>query len=181
MSNALSRKYASALFQLATGSKSDISGIDNELNKCAEFLNTKIPYNILLFLGHPAISNAVKESVVSKALSGTTGFILDFLLLLIRRKKIGLFEDIFNIYLKLVYNHNKQKQVIVESAAILQKEAKSILENKIKSFLSGINPVVEYKTNPGLIGGYIIRIDDTVWDNSIKTKLINFNKGITVI
>ena len=71
--------------------------------------------------------------------------------------------------------------MIVESAAILQKEAKSILENKIKSFLSGINPVVEYKTNPGLIGGYIIRIDDTVWDNSIKTKLINFNKGITVI
>jgi len=49
------------------------------------------------------------------------------------------------------------------------------VQNRLRSLLGG-QPVVEHHTVPGLIGGAVVRVGDTIYDGSIATQLENLRE-----
>jgi F-type H+-transporting ATPase subunit delta len=63
-----------------------------------------------------------------------------------------------------------QKRVEVHSAVELTKQQLDAIRERLKSVLN-IEPIVIPQTDPKLVGGLVIRVGDTIYDGSLKTRL----------
>lgn len=163
----VARKYASSLFSDAKDNCLDLENIRKEL-KAIDGLLT--PY-VLNFLSHPVISLQEKiqnmQTLVSVKLSG---IMINFISLLIEGKRLGLFRYIVSIYDDLFLKDQNKKKITVETPFELTETQKNRLESALKEkFKSDI--IIVFNIRPDLIGGVVIKADDNVWDNSLRTKL----------
>ncbi len=63
-----------------------------------------------------------------------------------------------------------QKRVLVYSAVELTDEQVSVIRERLKTVLN-IDPIVMPQIDPNLVGGLVIRVGDTIYDGSLKTRL----------
>jgi F-type H+-transporting ATPase subunit delta len=95
--------------------------------------------------------------------------------LVIKNGRENHFRGIARNYLAMMRKHLGITEVLITTAV---KPAKETL-GKLESMISGIfNTKVEMKeeTNPLLIGGFVIRIDDKLIDASVRYKLEKMRK-----
>ena len=174
----IAKKYAQALIELA----------ENDLNLQETFFHEIKTINDSLFqttnskqiFKNPAISkNEKKELIKNLFLGKTNQRVLNFLFLLIDKQRFGLMAEIQNEMLKLV---NKSKGVVVAeifSANELDKDALENLRQKLESTLGQNEKItIESKIEPGLIGGLKVKINDLVYDGSVKEKLENLKRRL---
>jgi F-type H+-transporting ATPase subunit delta len=81
------------------------------------------------------------------------------------------FDDLYKQQLNIT-------TVKVESAVKLDDASKQQLLNLVKTKVTGQIELVE-KVNPELIGGFIITINDTQIDQSVRTKLNQLRKNFS--
>ncbi len=124
------------------------------------------------FLLNPLISNATKKKVLKELFEEQVqSFIMNFLLVLVDRRRISFLKTIIEKYLEIVYSLESITIVEIISVVELNDEQKLSLTNKIK-LLTGSNEVkLLTKHNPSLIGGFIIKIGSKVIDASLIGKL----------
>jgi F-type H+-transporting ATPase subunit delta len=63
-----------------------------------------------------------------------------------------------------------RKRVSVKTAKPLSDESRNAIAERLKAALN-FEPILEAETDPSLIGGMVIRVDDTVYDSSLRTRL----------
>lgn len=63
-----------------------------------------------------------------------------------------------------------EKRVLVYSAVELNESQVNTIRERLKSVLN-IEPIVMPQTDPSLVGGLVIRVGDTIYDGSLKTRL----------
>lgn len=162
------RRYANALLQSAQ--EQDIL---DEVEKDIQFILKTVQdsRDLVLFLKSPIIKKEDKQKVLSKIfdkhISSETKSLLE---LLSEKNREALLEDICFGFIQL-YNQMKGIiQVDVTTAFEMGKEQTKELHNALAES-TGKKVEMEVTVDPGILGGIIVRIDDTVLDGSVKHKI----------
>ncbi len=172
----LPSKYAQAVFLIAR-EKNILEQTKEELNILKEILNKNILLKKIIF--HPGISKEEKKKIVVNLFSAyVSGFVVNFLKLLIDKKRERLIDDIIDIFSEKVDEYKGIKKVVVETAYPLADNTKEKLLKKLKRIMNS-EIVLKTLTREDMLGGIIIRdklhlIDASVnqFLNSMRNKLI---------
>ncbi|HIK37613.1 MAG: ATP synthase F1 subunit delta [Geminocystis sp.] len=124
------------------------------------------------FLASPLIKATDKKEVIRKAFGGQVHpFLLNFLLLLVDRRRIGFAQAIFDEYLGVLRRLNNTVLAEVTAAVTLSDGQREALVNKIRSLTGAQAVELETRVDPSLMGGIIIKIGSQVYDASVRGQL----------
>ena len=184
-SQKIAKNYAQALIELAgkLGGATQLSHEETfliEIKVINESLD-KIK-NSWGFFNSPGISKDEKKEFVKKMFTGKINEkILNLLLLLIDNKRFNILSEIQNQLNKLV---NKARGTVIAevySAVDIDTNTLQKLKQSIENTIGHNEKVeVESKIERSLIGGIKVKINDLVYDGSIKGRLENLKQKMGV-
>ncbi|HKL15435.1 MAG TPA: ATP synthase F1 subunit delta [Balneolaceae bacterium] len=162
------RRYAKALLQSAI--EQDI--LDDVEKDMQLILNTlKDSRKLSVFLKSPIIKKEDKQQVLSKIfdehISGETNSLLN---LLSEKNRENMLGDICKGFIELFNQHKGIIQVAVTTAYEMNDSQRKDL-HKVLVSSTGKKVEMEVTVDTDIIGGVIVRIDDTVIDGSVKHKI----------
>lgn len=164
----VARTYAEALLDLARQDDA-IEVYADAIHWIGELLRSEREFR--LFLDTPRLDAGEKKSVVREALGDRvpTRF-LRFLYVVIDKRRQRLIPEIATKFADLVDEHYGRVQVGVTLAHEPGEELKRALgERLVRAFEKEILP--QYRIDPGILGGVIIRVGDRVMDGSLRRRL----------
>ncbi len=93
-----------------------------------------------------------------------------FMNYLIESRHVRLLRDIETAYSRLDDELSGRLRAIIEAPSELSEGLKAEIKTKLAG-ITGKDVVLNFKSDPSLIGGLVIKLDNTVIDGSIKTQL----------
>ena len=171
--NETARRYAKAL-QLISVNESDKNSLKKEFDTFIDSYNNLD--EIRVFFNSPLINPLKRTEILNKVLSSTnlSKSFSNFLITLAKNSKLFLIIKIHNEYAKLLDISNGILTVSVTTTEKLQKEQEKKIIDTIGKKL-GAKIKLNKLIDPGIIGGIIIKINSVMIDNSIKSKLLDYN------
>ena len=171
----ISNEYATALFSLALE-----AGKEKEYCDCLGIVSDifKKEPDYLEFLSCPSIPKDERTKAIDDAFGAMPEHMVSFLKILCERGRILCFEECFEIYKKLLAEHEKRKLAVVTSAVELTEAEKSALIKKLSN-KEGCTVTLECRVDPSIMGGLIIETGGKVLDGSIRAKLSEVKDVIT--
>jgi len=169
----VAKRYAQALFEVANG-KGSTDAVEQELKAFTTAL--KDNPKMVDLLNNPSIETGVKKQQVTSLLQGrVSDIVLNFIQLLIDRRRQDTIESIYTEYVRLADEARGQIKATVETAVPLSEEELSVLKSKL-----GDASKVELKAtvNPSLIGGARVRVGDRVFDYTVAGQLERFRQTL---
>lgn len=170
------RRYSKALFELTK----ELGGFEN-VYKDLEFIQETISKNeeLASFLNNPIVSKADKNDVLKEIFTGKTqAKLLDFLLLLNEENRLNLLGEILSAYREDNERASNVLKAGVVSAVELNKSQKERIISKLENKFEGKTIKPEFMLNKEILGGLIVKINDTVIDLSLQNKLKNLKNMI---
>jgi F-type H+-transporting ATPase subunit delta len=167
----IAKRYARAFYEIAV-EESQLEKYYRELSSFSAIINDN--KDLKDFLANPIFDQNEKKSVVESILQKTdiSGITANFLKLLTDKQRIVVLSDIVDCYRELMDEALKTVRANVKTAFPLSTE----LIQKLQKGLEGqTQKSVEMTVieDPSLLGGIVVRVGDTVYDNSIRTQLNN--------
>ncbi|MBI2995860.1 MAG: F0F1 ATP synthase subunit delta [Candidatus Melainabacteria bacterium] len=170
----IAKRYAQALFEL-TCDKAET--IFNEIKSVNELIN-QIKGAIDVF-NNPGITKNEKKQLLETLHWSVSTTTMNLLYILIDRQRFNLLPEIQNEFLKLI---NKGKGIVsleVISTVELDPSTLEKLKVKFENLLNSDNKVtIKSRIEPGLIGGIKVKVNDLVYDGSIKGRLENLKRRL---
>ncbi len=125
------------------------------------------------FLEDPSKDLEEKYAKVREIVPPNTGeAVLKFLGLLISRQDLGYLDEIMETVRKQAEAAGEAPVLaVVISAVPLSEEEKKALEEKIRARFGKQRLSFEYRVDPDILGGLIIRVGDTLIDYSLRSRL----------
>jgi len=161
----LAGRYASALFQ-AAAAKGEEQKVQADLGSAHKLL-----LDAMGALRHPRVPPASKKKLLSEALGDKIGATtLNFLNLLVDKKRFELMVMVAAVYAKLAADKRGSAKAHVRTAAALSPDALQQLTAKLKKF-TGKDIELDVKEDSELIGGITVKIGDWVLDSSLRGQL----------
>ena len=161
--------YAEALFecsrsmQLIDKTSKDLETVQLIINKSE---------SLQIFLANPLVGVNTKKSVLKNTLlDQVSAHVLNFLFILVERRRITLFNSIVNFYNGLVNDLELVTLITIYTVIPLNNEQKQGLQNKLQVLTKSkvVQLIIEIK--PELIGGLVIKIGSKIIDMSIYGQL----------
>ena len=171
----IARRYAEAFFSLSLDNncveknKTELK----EINKL--FLDVDNLKNF--FLSEQISKNDKKQLLTNSLQNEVSKDTLNFLLLLVDKNRIGIYDEIINEYIHLANNELNIKEGIIESVRPL--DEKKIIELEKSLSKDGQDVELKQKINKSLISGFKIKFDNYVIDGSMKSKLDKLQESIS--
>jgi len=161
-------RYAKATLNLAKE-----KGFAKEVNDDMILIQSTIEENhdLEVMLKSPIIKSGPKLAVLTQVFEKkVNGITMGLLNLLIENKRLSLLNLVAKEYV-VIYNFLKGVEVAqITSAVPLTKELEAEILKKIKESVGkeiSMNNVID----PSIIGGFIIRIGDKLYDSSVSSRL----------
>ncbi len=171
----LARVYAEAGLDAAGGIAEQESLVE-ELESVAEVL--KQDPRLAQIIASELISKDEKIAMLDRLfgakLSTAT---LNLLKVMARHKRLVLIRDAAKVARKMWYARAGRVPVQLETAHQLE----GGLEQEILTAFArvlGSDPIVTQWVNPDLIGGFVLRVGDRVYDGSVRTRLEHMRQGM---
>jgi F-type H+-transporting ATPase subunit delta len=167
----ISKRYARAFFEIATEEKK-LEHYYNELNQFASIVSQNKALSD--FLANPIFEQESKRKVVESVIRTLklSGMTISFLKLLVDKKRIDILGDIVIGYRQLMDEALKKVRVNLKTAFPLSSKMQEYINAGLEK-LTGRKVEVFIENDPGLLGGIVIGIGDTLYDGSIKNQLNN--------
>jgi F-type H+-transporting ATPase subunit delta len=167
----IAKRYARAFYEIAA-EESRLEKYYQELASFAAIINDN--KDLKDFLANPVFDQNEKKSVVESILQKTdiSGITANFLKLLADKQRIIILSDIVDCYRELMDEALKTVRASVKTAFPLPAEL-------VQQLQEGLETQTRKKVDmtiieePSLLGGIVVRVGDTVYDNSIRTQLTN--------
>jgi len=167
----ISKRYARAFFEIATEEK-QLESYFNELNQFASI----IAQNKALsdFMANPVFDQVSKKGVVKSIIGKLqlSTMTISFLNLLVDKKRIDVLHDIVTCYSQLMDDVLKKVRVNIKTAFPLSSNMQDYISSNLEK-LTGKKIEVFIENDPGLLGGIVLGVGDTLYDGSIKNQLNN--------
>ena len=158
----LGRIYAKAIFELACEDDklkeygADLAKVQQLYTQCPE---------LKAYLCNPNIQPEEKKSLLREVFEGgVQEMVLNFLLLLIDKRRMQVFEAINEIFIEL--SNEKLGIAVADVTTVEQQELREKLES-----VTGEQISLREHRDPSLIGGVVVRIGDRRIDGSVKGRL----------
>ena len=168
-SNSTSKSYALALYEISK-ENSSLDKSEYEMRNLKQLLHESSDFKEMIL--NPMITKESKQSVLFK-IAEQNNFSLSskkFLGFIADKNRLFFLEKIIESFLSLVSNNKGELSAkLVSSKELTEEEKKKIQDQLSSDFKSPLN--IDYKHDPGLIGGLIIQIGSIMIDASIKNKL----------
>lgn len=172
---AIAQRYALALLDVALDKKTELRKIAGELAEFDALLKEQT--SLAQVLSSPAIPSekrvAVLQQVLSKA--GFDRATANVLRLLTEKERMSLLELVSSQFERLVNEHEKVEIGRVVSAHELTEKQRERLAQRLGE-AAGKTMELSYSTDPTLLGGLIVRIDNRVYDASVVKQLERFKE-----
>ncbi|GET38085.1 FoF1 ATP synthase subunit delta [Microseira wollei] len=123
------------------------------------------------FLASPLIAAENKKAVLEQIVSGVNPLMVNFLRLLVDRRRILFLEGIAKHYLALLRKLNQAVLAEVISAVALSEEQQNAVREKVIAMTGARSVDLDLKTDPDLIGGVIIKVGSQIVDASLRGQL----------
>jgi F-type H+-transporting ATPase subunit delta len=171
----IARNYAEALFLAAEAQKGDaVEHYGRLMDAMAGAMQAD--ERIAVALESPRVSKVAKAALLERALGDLApAEFVRFLQAVVRRGRQGLFGEIAQQYQGFV----DVKLNRVHAGIVLARDPDSALEHQIVARLSetiGKAVRAHFRTDPGIVGGMVVRIGDRVFDGSLRRKLATLRR-----
>jgi F-type H+-transporting ATPase subunit delta len=172
----LARIYGEALLNAAERQNA-AEEVLAELHDLVADVTRRDPY-VLAFFTSGVIGKERRESAITAAFENRSHpLVLRFLLVLNDHDRLMLFRPIVEEMLKLDDLRRRRFRVGVQSAIPLaDDQTQRLLDDLRKTFR--LEPVLDPRIDPDLLGGMILRIADWVFDGSVRTQLVQLRKQL---
>ena len=163
---AYARRYAQAVFSIAL-EKNELDQWQADLDRVAGLTGDSA---VLALLQNPKVPFAAKAKLLSEQLGEMNPLALNLVYLLLTRSQLGMLRYIADEYQRLLDSHLGIERAEVTTAITLDDEARQRLAEQI-SAITGKRVLVKAEVDPGLVGGFMARIDGKLLDGSTRSKL----------
>lgn len=164
----VARRYAVAVFQLATEAKR-VDKVGADLQTVRESLYSSD--DVRRFFLSPVFARAQKEKLLSEAFAGKLDDIaFHTLLLLVRKRREALLPSIVEVYHQLALAASGKEPLEIVSARELGRNEVDEIVARL-SRVSGKSYEVSERVDPSLLGGVRITTADASVDGSIAARL----------
>jgi ATP synthase F1 delta subunit len=176
--NILARKYASGLFA-AGDRRHELDGLYDEAESLLAYLRQE--RSLLAFLTAPQIRDQDKEQVVRDSFaSRVSATFLSFLLLLVRKHRIGHLDDILDHFIGMVKERRGILPTKVLTAAPLSGDERDRLVTKLER-KTGKKIELTVVEDPSLVGGLMVILGNRVIDYSLRHYLRELRERLLAI
>jgi F-type H+-transporting ATPase subunit delta len=164
----IANRYAEALMNNAN-EFGLLQKVSNDLLEIQNIINGSLDFR--LFLKSPVIKNEKKQQVLEAAFQNTVDpMTLRFLLLLTEKNRENVLPQIIEAFFRLQDELLGIVNVKVRAASELTNHQRLQLEQKFES-ISHKKIRIKDSVDKQLIGGFIARVGDTVFDGSVRRQL----------
>ena len=166
-------EYSTALFEIARENNlekefyEELHLVSDEFKDNPEYINILSSPDIPLKRRHALLTEAFGKHIHE--------YVLSFVKLICEKGRIKEFMEFVGEFDALYNAFNSVAQAYVLSAVGLSKEQKVELVKNLEK-ISGCFVVPHYEIDKSLVGGVVVRMNDTIIDGSIKHKLIQFRE-----
>ncbi|MCS7265199.1 MAG: ATP synthase F1 subunit delta [Armatimonadetes bacterium] len=162
------RRYSGALLQAAIKAN-EVERIEAEVKALAEMLN-RSP-QLVKFLAQPLVPFSEKSQRLKQRLKGRVSPVtLNFLLTVVKNKRIEAFEHIVKVFIDLVREYRGEVLAEVTSAVPLTDEERAMTVQRLQE-ITGKKILLSEKVDPNIVGGMRIIVGDKLLDLSLKGHL----------
>ena len=169
----ISTRYAKALMEFAEGKESvEQVSIDMVLLENALYSSKELR----AVLKSPVINKEKKKLVLQDLFGEKVSKVsMDFIFFVNSKNRESILFDISKRYNEIRNNQLNRVNAEVVSTVDFSDEQKDNLQKQLKEF-SQKNVIPTYKLDESLIGGFTVRMNDTVIDASVKQQLNKLRK-----
>jgi F-type H+-transporting ATPase subunit delta len=124
------------------------------------------------FLASPAVSVEAKHAVIEKITGrlGTSKIVRNFLFVIADHRRTQLIPEIVATFQQVLRQRQGVAEAEISSAVDLSAAQKKDLAATLAR-LTGKKIEPKYSLNPALLGGAVVRIGDTIYDGSLRSRL----------
>ena len=124
------------------------------------------------FLASPAVSIKAKHAALEKIVArlGASKIIRNFLLVLTDHRRTQLIPEVIAAFHEVVRRRQGVAEAVVSSAIELSAAQKREMAATLAR-LTGKKIETKYALDPALLGGAVVRIGDTIYDGSLRSRL----------
>lgn len=169
------QSYAEALFELSREEKAE-KEILNDLSFVSSIFKENGEY--LKLLNSYAVTKDEKDKMINDAFgSGLNKYSLNFLKLLSAKNILHLFFDCEKEFARLYRKSNNIECATVVSVIDLSEAQKEKCIEKLEN-MSHRKIIASFVTDPSILGGIIVRFENSQLDMSVKSRLEDMKKQI---
>ena len=171
----VAKNYGGALFELCLEEGCEKQVLD-EAREVQRLMRENPEW--LRLLSAPIIKKEERISMLDTALKNAVHpYLLNFLKILCANSYISRFDDCCKEFLNRYYEKNNIAVAKVESAVPLSEEQQNRLSEKL-SEISKKNIILQCSTDPSLLGGLRVYINDRQLDGTVKHRLEKIKSNI---
>ena len=166
---ALAERYAGALVDVALENK-QAGQVKQELAAFAAMVRESPELHA--FLSNPSIARASKHAAIEQLVSrmGASRTLRNYLFVIVNQRRAGILPEIEQAFSALLDARQGITQAAVTSAAYLTAKERAELDAALAK-LTRQKVQAQFKTDPALIGGAVVRIGSTIYDGSLRSQL----------
>ncbi len=171
----ISTRYAKAFMEFAEG-KNSLEQASDDMIMLEDTLSKSKDLKIVL--KSPVISMDKKESIIKEIFAEKVDpLTLDFILFVNKKNRENLLFDISKRYNEIRNIKLNRVEAEVVSSIDFSDEQKNLMLQQLKA-LSNKEVIPSFKKDETLIGGFTVKINDTVIDASVKQQLKKLRKSL---
>jgi len=178
----LAYRYAKSLLDLAVEKNSvedtlaDIKYLDSICRNSTEFTN---------MLRSPVINADKKQNIITAVVGDSLKPLAQgFIKLLVSKGREDSLPEIATAFVQQYKQMKNIKSVKLTTAGPVTEDLKKAIWNKIEAILPGVQVELTEEINPELIGGFVLQMEDKLFDASVRRDLhdikAQFTKNIYV-
>ena len=163
--------YAEAYLNAVSGQGGSIEEAVAEFASLVDVLRKQPKFGNILTSAMVPIDEKVdlmQKTIAPKA----TPLFWNFLQIVAKRNRLDLLLPIFLQAKILLDERQKRIPVTITTATEIDQQLFSTLSEKLREVLDG-EPVIRSIINPDVLGGLVVRVNDTIYDASVSAQLQN--------
>jgi F-type H+-transporting ATPase subunit delta len=165
----IAKPYAEALMSLAR-ERNLTEQISQDINFLLNLLQGSPELN--QFLANPVIKAKAKKAVLQQIVkSQVHPYVVNFLMLLVERRRIAWLQDICQQYQSLLREFKRITLAEVIAAVEPTEAQRQAIAQRVKEIAGAQQVELKTRIDPDLIGGFILKIGSQVIDLSIRGQL----------
>jgi len=124
------------------------------------------------FLASPAVSVEAKHAVIEKIMArlGASKIIRNFLFVIVDHRRTQLIPEVIAAFHQVIRRRQGVAEAEVSSTIELSAGQKKEIAATLAR-LTGKKIETKYALDPALLGGAVVRIGDTIYDGSLRSRL----------
>jgi F-type H+-transporting ATPase subunit delta len=170
----VAKRYAKALFAAIGGAKTE--EVLTQLREAQSILGQPKLHSLL---SSPVLSRKEKVMVVEQSIANMklSAEVEGLLKLLATKDRIGVLDSVVSSFETISDEKNNVLRGVVTSSEKLSKADQEQIKDAISKF-TGNQLLLEYKEDPGLIGGVLARVGSYTFDGTLDTQLTKLKEQV---